>query len=116
MRQRSRPAVPDDAAVVEDLLKLGDGGTALSGCEIRLTVDVGWIEAGQIGNKRNLPVLDWRRGSLQVIDRGSPIFAVERQLCPNRRQPERLHLRVQRKTVVQVLRQRVGSCRIVSYC
>src|ERR1035438_3597094 len=31
MRQRSRPAVPDDAAVVENLLKLGRGSVALSG-------------------------------------------------------------------------------------
>src|SRR5208282_4374294 len=29
MRQRSRPAVPDDAVVVENLLELGGGGTAL---------------------------------------------------------------------------------------
>src|SRR5271168_408221 len=31
MRQRSRPAVPDDAAVVENLLKLSGGFVALSG-------------------------------------------------------------------------------------
>jgi hypothetical protein len=31
MRQRSRPAVPDDAAVVENLLKFGGGSGALSG-------------------------------------------------------------------------------------
>ncbi len=29
MRQRSRPAVPDDAAVVENLLKLGGGSADL---------------------------------------------------------------------------------------
>jgi hypothetical protein len=29
MRQRSRPAVPDDAAVIENLLELGGGSTAL---------------------------------------------------------------------------------------
>src|ERR1700722_1973307 len=34
MRQRSRPAVPDDAAVVENLLKLNGGRTALSGCKV----------------------------------------------------------------------------------
>src|ERR1019366_1626776 len=34
MRQRSRPAVPDDAAVVENLLKLGSGGTTLSRCQV----------------------------------------------------------------------------------
>ena len=31
-RQRSRPAVPDDATVVENLLKLRCGSSALSGC------------------------------------------------------------------------------------
>jgi hypothetical protein len=31
MRQRSRPAVPDDPAVVENLLKLGGGRSAVSG-------------------------------------------------------------------------------------
>src|SRR5208282_1862956 len=36
MRQRSRPAVPDDAAVVDDPLELGRGGTALSGCQVCL--------------------------------------------------------------------------------
>src|SRR5712692_4178685 len=34
MRQRSRPAVPDDPAVVENLLKLGGSSTALSGCQV----------------------------------------------------------------------------------
>ena len=29
MRQRSRPAVPDDAAVIENLLKLGRCGMAV---------------------------------------------------------------------------------------
>jgi hypothetical protein len=37
-RQRSRPAVPDDAAVAENLLKLDDGSTALSGRQ-EATVD-----------------------------------------------------------------------------
>jgi hypothetical protein len=33
MRQRSRPAVPHNGAVVENLLKLGRGRSALSGCQ-----------------------------------------------------------------------------------
>jgi hypothetical protein len=37
MRQRSRPAIPDDAAVVENLLELGGGFFALSGSEIRFS-------------------------------------------------------------------------------
>src|SRR5579864_973074 len=40
MRQRSRPAVPHDAAVVEDFLKLGGGSTALSRCQVRLSAYV----------------------------------------------------------------------------
>ena len=32
MRQRSRPAVSDEAAVVENLAKLAGGSVALSGC------------------------------------------------------------------------------------
>jgi hypothetical protein len=45
MRQRSRPAVPDDAAVVEDLLKLSGGSTALSGCQVCLSAYIHVIES-----------------------------------------------------------------------
>ncbi len=58
MRQRSGPAVPDDAAVVEDLLKLGGGFFALSGCQICLAANVHVIQAGNIGDEVNLPQLD----------------------------------------------------------
>ncbi len=57
MRQRSRPAVPDDPAVVENLLKLG-GSAALSGSQVCLSAYVHVIEAGNIGDKRNLPQFD----------------------------------------------------------
>jgi hypothetical protein len=46
MRQRSRPAVPDDAAVVDDLLKLGGGLFALSGSQVSLSARVHVVEAG----------------------------------------------------------------------
>jgi hypothetical protein len=62
MRQRSRPAVPDDAAVIENLLELGDGFLALPAGQIRFAANVGGIEAGDVGNKTNLPVLDRRSG------------------------------------------------------
>ena len=55
MRQRSRPAVPDDTAVVENLLKLGGGRTALPSRKIRLAANIRWIEAGNIVDERNLP-------------------------------------------------------------
>ena len=97
MRQRSRPAVPDDAAVVEDLLELGGGGTALSGCQIRLSANIRRIEAGNIGDERDLPELDGRQGSLQGSQGGSRVLSVQRQLRLNRWQPKRLHLRVERE-------------------
>jgi hypothetical protein len=56
MHQSSGPAVHDDAAVVENFLELGSGSGALSGCEISLTTNVCWIEAG-------IPKFDgWRSG------------------------------------------------------
>src|ERR1039457_6455927 len=48
MRQCSRPAVPDDAAVVDDLLTLGGGSTALSSGQVCLSPDIGRIEAGNV--------------------------------------------------------------------
>ena len=58
MRQRSRPAIPDDAAVVDNFLKLGGGSITLSGSQICLSAYVHMIEAGNIGDERNLPQLD----------------------------------------------------------
>jgi hypothetical protein len=52
MRYRSRPAVPDDAAVVENFLKLDRGGAALSGCQVRLSAYIYRIEAGKIVDER----------------------------------------------------------------
>jgi len=40
MRRGSRPAVPDDAAVVQNFLELAGGGTALSGFEVGLPARV----------------------------------------------------------------------------
>ena len=53
--------------------------------------------------------------SLQSIQGDSRIFSVQRQLRLNRRQPERLHLRVQREALPQILRQGLGSCRIARH-
>ena len=46
-RQRSRPAVPHDAAVIQNLLKLG-GSPALSSCQIGLPAYIHMIETGNI--------------------------------------------------------------------
>ena len=55
MSRCSRPALPYDAAVVENLLKLDDGGAALTRCQIRPAAYTHLVEAGHIGNERNLP-------------------------------------------------------------
>src|ERR1700685_397669 len=57
MRQGSRPAVPDDAAVVENLLKLGGSSTALSGGQECLSAYIHVIEAGNVCDERNFPKL-----------------------------------------------------------
>src|SRR4029077_2505379 len=115
MRQRSRPAVPDDAAVVENLLKFGGGSTTLSRCQVGLPTYIHVIEAGNIGDELNLPQLDGG-SSLRSIQGGSRILFVQRQLCLNRRQPKRLHLSVQRVAFPQVLGQGLGSRRLASHC
>src|SRR5208282_165335 len=94
MRQCSCPAVPDDPAVVENLLKLGGGSTALPGCQVCLAAFIHMVEAGKIDDEWNLSQLDGR-SSLQGIQGDSRILSVQRQLCLNRRQPKRLHLGVQ---------------------
>jgi hypothetical protein len=57
-RQRSRPAIPDDPAVVENFLKLG-GRSALSGCPVGLSAHICRIQAGNIVAEINDPELDW---------------------------------------------------------
>ena len=49
------------------------------------------------------------------FESGSRILSVKRQLRLNRGQPKRLHLSVQRKAFVEVLRQGFGSCRIARH-
>src|SRR5271156_432134 len=58
MRQRSRPTVPDNSAMIENLLKLGSGSAALSGCQVCLSAYVHMVEAGNIGYERNLRQLN----------------------------------------------------------
>src|ERR1700675_3345088 len=96
MRQRSRPAVPDDPAMVENFLKLGGGSPALSGCQVCLSVYIHMVETGSVVDELNSPQLDGCR-SLHCIQGGSRILFIQRQLRMNRNQPKRLHLGVQRK-------------------
>src|SRR5438445_9483666 len=48
MRQRPRPAVPDDAAVIENFLKFGGGRVALARSQIGLAPHIRRMHAGKI--------------------------------------------------------------------
>src|SRR5208337_5046995 len=102
MRQRSRPAVPHNTAVVENLLKLGGRSVALSGCQVCLCAYIRRIEAGDIVDERNCAELERGGGRLQGSQGSGRILLVQRQLPLNRGQPVRLDLRVQRETFPQV--------------
>jgi hypothetical protein len=52
MRQRSHPAVPDDAAVIENLVKLGGSSTALSGCQVFLSAYTGQLNERVVADLR----------------------------------------------------------------
>ena len=82
MRQRSRPAVPDDAAVVENLLKLGGGIFALSGRQIRLSANVGGIEAGNVGGELRSARTLWAAQRLQSIQGLSRVLPGSAPLAP----------------------------------
>src|SRR5216683_438574 len=99
MRQRSRPAVPDDAAVIENLLKLGSCGPALSRCQIRLAPKVRWIETRTrgIGRKRDCSKLKSRESNFQGFQGRSWIVVIQFQLRLSRWKPKGLHLCVQWK-------------------
>jgi hypothetical protein len=101
MRQGPRPAVPDNAVMINNLLKLGGGCRALSSPKISLATNVSGIEAGEVVREPHLSVLD---GRPQSADRACCILAVQRQLGVNGGQPQRLRLGVERVALVQVLR------------
>src|ERR1700677_3596512 len=96
MRQRSRPAVPNDAAAIENFLELNRSFFTLTSRQIRLAANVGRIQARLVDQRRKRPVLDWRRGRLEGGDRRHGILPVEFELCLDCGQQQRLHLRIQR--------------------
>ena len=57
----------------------------------------------------------WVAAGRRAIESRSGFFRSKRQLRPNRGQPKRLHLGVQRKAFIEVLRQRFGSCRLARH-
>ena len=93
MRQRSRPAVPDDAAVVDDFLKLGGRSAALACCQVRLTANMRRMRARHIGNERDLPQFDGR-GTLQGSQGGSRVLSIPKPIVPeSTAESHRLNLR-----------------------
>src|ERR1700684_3815249 len=77
-RQSSRPAVPDDAAVVENFLKFGSSGVVLSRGQICLAPDVGRIKARNVNDECDLCQLNGRSGSLQFIKGVRRFLSIER--------------------------------------
>src|SRR5450755_2113553 len=100
MGQCTGPAIPNDAAVVEDALKLGVGLASLPGCEIGLSALIGRVEAGHAEDESDLTQLDGR-SLLQRTKSDVRVFSIERQLCVNGGQPQRLHLRIERKALFE---------------
>jgi hypothetical protein len=85
MSQRSRPAVLH-AAVVEKFLKLGGGGSALSGCQICFYELTGRMEVGNIaitGMFSN----SMSEGLCRVFGAEAGFFLVQCHLRLNRKQP-----------------------------
>ena len=60
MSQGSGPAVPDDAAVVENFLEFSGGGAALSSRQVSFSAHIDGVEAGEIQGKDDLSVLELR--------------------------------------------------------
>jgi hypothetical protein len=92
-----------------NLLELDGGFFSLISGKIGLATNISWKQAGNRGARRNQAVRDRRQGRFQTVDRAGRILAIERQFCLNRRQPEKLDLRIQRAAFVHVSRHRCGS-------
>lgn len=67
MRQFARPAVPYQAAMVENLLELSGSFFAAAGSEIGLPADVCRVEARNIGGEIDLAKLDRAEECLQIV-------------------------------------------------
>ena len=83
-RQRPRPAVPYDSAVVENLLELGGSLRALSSREIGLTTNVGWVKAC-VDREKGKSVLSRWDSNLQSSKGGCGVLVVQCRLRLNGR-------------------------------
>ena len=110
--ERTRPAVPDDATMVESFLKLGDSLLALSRYQICFNTNVNRIEARNVAGEIDLSQLNWDR-NLQTLNGYRWILAVQSHLGSNRRQPQRLYLRV--KSLAHSLCHGFGTCAIACH-
>ena len=91
--ERAGPAIPDDAGVVDDALKIGGGGGAIAGGEVRVGVGVGGVEAGDINDERNLANVEGH-GSFGDFYGGGGVVFVEGELSLDGGEPEGLNLGV----------------------
>src|SRR5258707_10600476 len=110
MGQRAGPAVPDDAAVVDDLLKFRRGFVAFPCRQVGLAANIHGIQTGNIVDELDLSEVDARR-SFEAIDGSRGILSVQLQLRLNRRQPERLYLGIEKEAMVQISCQRFCDAR-----
>jgi len=62
------PAIPCDAAVVEDLLKLGCGGRALSRGQIGVSANVNGRQARHVTQELHIPILNRRRRRIEGLE------------------------------------------------
>jgi hypothetical protein len=54
-RERSCPAVPEDAAVVENFLKFNDRGASLSACQVCFPPYINQIKTRKVVGEQNCP-------------------------------------------------------------
>ena len=78
MRQRSRPAVPDDAAVVEDLLELGGSCVPCPAARYASPANVGWIKTGDLAEKEIAPNSMGGAATCRVIEDDRRILPIQR--------------------------------------
>src|SRR5215471_16355745 len=114
MSQGTRPAAPDQSAVIDNLLEFGGGFLALPYREISIAANVGGIETRGIDRRQHPPIFDWR-DTLRVMQNVSLVVSPNRQLCANSAQPKRLHLGIEPKPLVQILRQGLSSPRFTCH-
>src|ERR1700733_1010128 len=106
MRQRARPAIPYNPAMIEELLEFRSGRGSLFRLQVRFAAQVNLIHARIVETSYSLSKLV-RRGRLKQFDRLRSIPAAELDLRINRWNPFRFENRIHPMAVVPILDSRV---------